>query len=174
MKKPDESQLNLPKDVQKLADKFRKKRLDKARIEKEKKLKAKKDKKALDAKRLKEGLVYAKEVFEWAENFRKNKIGKEFLEVSHVPTAYCQVFFFNGKVPDTEWMGLGISTKGMRLTHGGRWAAMTMIDVYSAEDLAREVDTRILKEASEWIKNGKAWKCIIDGFDYLKKWDTDY
>lgn len=165
--------INFPENIRELAQKFRSQRIEKQRIENQKRWEQEKKKKRLHALRLKTGLVYAKQVFDWAESFRDSDLGKELMRASHIPTAYENIFFFDGHVEGVDWVGLVVSPKGFFLNRGGRYSTLTQQAIKSSSDLARSVDTKVLKMACEWIDNGKVWECIERRFDYLKKHQAD-
>lgn len=169
MSKSETDLLSFPDDITELADKFRKNRLDEERVRKQKKLEREKQEKQTRDKRLKEGLEYAKKIYRWAELFRTSAVGQELMKVSHIPTAYRNIFFFDGRVEGVDWVGLVVSPKGISLDSGGRWAALARKEMKSASDLAASADTRILELACEWIDNGKVWECIKRRFDYLNR-----
>jgi len=86
-----------------------------------------------------------------------------------VPTAYKNIFFFDGHIENTSWVGLVVNPKGLCLNHGGRYSSLFQRFINTSKELAESVDTRILKEACTWLDNGKAWECIERRFDYLNK-----
>lgn len=168
-KKANKRNIDFPQKIHKLAEKFRKTRLEEERKARQKKSKEERERKRMQAKRLKSGLPYAEKIFVWAGLFRKSSIGRELMEVSHIPTAFSNIFFFNKKVGELKWVGFVVSPRGLRLNSGGRYNTLTEKQVKSASHLAKSVDTRILQVVCEWIDSGKVWKCIERGFDYLKE-----
>lgn len=164
-----DSVLSIPENINKLAKKLRDERVasEKLRAQQEQEQEAKE--KALRAENLKTGLVYARKIFQWTNAFRASFVGQELMKVSHVPTAYKNIFFFDGHVENTNWVGLVVNPKGLCLNHGGRYSSLSQRFVKTSKELAEYVDTRILKEACEWLDNGKVWECIERRFDYLKK-----
>lgn len=146
-----------PENIRKLADKFREQRLAKFRAEKKRKLEANKKK----AKRLKSGLKYAKQIYNWAEAFRVSEIGCELIKKASI------IFLFDKRVEGTDWVGLLISAQGLKLKYDGRSFSQCIILVESAEDLAQKVDTKILKCACEQLDEGKIWECIEHRFNNL-------
>lgn len=161
--------LHFPDDISNLADKFRNNRLDDERVRKQKKIEREKQERQTRDKRLKDGLVYAKKIYRWAELFRTSAVGQELMKVSHIPTAYQNIFFFDGHIEGVDWVGLVLSPKGLSLDSGGRWSTLTRKEIKSALDLAASVDTRILELACEWIDDGQVWECIKRHFGYLNK-----
>lgn len=166
------SNIVFPQNIQDLAKKFRDQRLVKAELEKQRKYKREKEKKRLHALRLKTGLVYAKQVFNWANSLRNSKIGKELMKASHIPTAYNNIFFFDGHIKGVDWLGLVVSPEGFFLNYGGRYSTLTQRAIKSSSELACMVNTKVLKTACEWINSGKVWECIERRFDYLIKDQT--
>ena len=168
-KKANESGINFPENICSLADKFRESRLEKEKKEKEEKLKREQERRRIQDERLKDGLSYAKKVFAWATAFRKSRVGKELMRVSHIPTAYSNIFFFDGRIEGTNWVGFLVDPKGIQLNHGGRYSTLTQKAIKSPLHLAKSVDTKILVAACEWIDTGKVWECIERRFDYLEE-----
>jgi len=159
----------VPKNIEKLAQRLRDKRVtsEKLRAQQEQEREAKE--KALRAENLKNGLVYARKIFRWTNAFRNSIVGQELMRKSHIPTIYNNIFFFDGHIENTNWVGLVVSPKGLCLNHGGRYSNLSQRFVTTSKELAESVDARILKEACEWLDNGKVWECIERHFDYLKK-----
>ncbi|MBI2062408.1 MAG: hypothetical protein HYT64_01825 [Candidatus Yanofskybacteria bacterium] len=91
------------------------------------------------------------------------------MKKSHIPTAYNNIFFFDGHIENTDWVGLVVNPKELLLDSGGRWSALGRKSINSAKELAESVDTRILKESCGWLDNGKVWECIERRFGYLDK-----
>lgn len=162
-----------PKNIHDLAQKFQDLRLENKRIKRQKERKREKEKKHLEAVRLKAGLVYAEKIFNWAKIFRNSRIGKELMLTSHIPTAYSNIFFFDGEIEGFDWRGLLISPKGLFLNYGGRYSVFTQKHIKSSSDLAKSVDTEILKTACEWIDDGRVWECIERRFNYLNNKKTN-
>ncbi len=110
-------------------------------------------------KRLKDGLQYAEKIFVWAEAFRKSAPAQKLFEVGdgllHHGT---NVIFFDGHLKKTEWIGLGVTEKDMYWI--GSWYMASERSVESPEELAEDVETKILELACEWIDNGDVWRCI--------------
>lgn len=164
-----DSVLLVPENINKLAKNYRDERVasEKLRAQQEEERKTKE--KALRAENLKNGLVYARKIFLWTNAFRNSSVGQELMKKSHIPTAYNNIFFFDGHVENTNWVGLVVNLKGLCLNHGGRYSNLFQRHVHTSKELAESVDTRILKEACEWLDNGKVWECIERRFDYLNK-----
>lgn len=164
-----DSVLFVPENINKLAKKLRDERVvsEKLRAQQEQEREAKE--RAWRAECLKTGLVYARKIFLWTNAFRNSFVGQELMKKSHIPTAYNNIFFFDGHVENTNWVGLVVNPKGLCLNHGGRYSALFQRFVHTSKELAESVDTRILKEACEWLDNGKVWECIERRFDYLNK-----
>ena len=136
-------------------------------MEKEARTQREKDEERLAAERLEKGLKYAKKIFAWAEIFGASEKGIRFMEVSHVPTSSKCIFFFED-IKGRTYIRLGISRIwGLFWDH---WTSRfpAFHQMASPKALASSVDTRILKSACEQIENGKVWRCIEKGFDYLK------
>lgn len=162
----------VPKNINKLAKKLRDERVASEKFRAQQKREQEAKKRAWRAENLKTGLIYARKIFLWANAFRNSFVGQELMRVSHIPTAYHNIFFFDGHVENTDWVGLGVNPKGLCLNYGGRYSSLSQKFVYTSKELAETVDTRILKEVCEWIDNGKVWECIERRFDYLNK-NTD-
>lgn len=134
----------------------------------------KKREKKIQAKRLANGLAYAKKIYKWSEDFRKSDKGKELIKISHIPTAYEQVFIFTDEVESVDrWVGLVVDKKGLWLDYGGMYSHSNRVYISSAVDLAKKVETKVLKAVCHSIDNGKIWKCIQSGFDCLKEKDEN-
>ena len=165
----DNSVFSVPENIKELSRKFREKRIADERLRAQQKKEREAREKALRAERLKTGLAYAQKIFLWTNAFRNSPVGQELMRKSHIPTAYENIFFFDGHVENTEWVGLVVNPKGLHLNHGGRYSNLSQKLVDTSKELAELVDTRILKKACEWIDSGKVWECIERRFDYLKK-----
>ena len=164
-----DSVLLVPENINKLAQKLRDKRIaiEKLKAQQEQEREAKEN--ALRAENLKNGLAYARKIFLWINAFRNSSVGQELMKKSHIPTAYNNILFFDGHIENISWVGLIVNPKGLCLNHGGRYGNLFQEFVRTSKELAECVDTRILKEACEWLDNGKVWECIERRFDYLKK-----
>jgi len=160
--------LNVPKEISDLALEFRRQRTEKEQAERLKKQKRDAEQKRVHAARLKTGLGYATKVFLWAQTLKESDVGQELMKKSHIPTAYSKILFFDGHIVGVKWVGLGISSKGLFLTHGGRMSHLFHKQMSSPENLAESVPSVVLEVASEWIDNGQVWDCIKRRFDYLK------
>ena len=117
-------------------------------------------------KRLKEGLSYAKFIFEWTDEFRKNEDGKRIIKIGE-RTFFGGVMFFDYHLYGKAWRGLGVSKNGVWWIRGGCGAYP--VDVQSPEELAAEIDTAILSTSCESIKNGKVWECIKNRWEINPK-----
>lgn len=163
-KKKKVSEINFPDDISKMAQSSKTLRLKKE-IQKEFSRKIKREEVArLKTKRVKEGLVFAKKVFAWAESFRESEAGQELMRAN-----YSEIFFFDGQIEGIRWVGLLVSPKGLSLSNGGRWSVIFRKVIDSPEDLAASTDTRVLKEACAWIEDGRVWDCIKRRFLYLNE-----
>lgn len=160
----------VPENIEKLAKKLRDERIASKKLSTKQEQERRAKEKAWHAKCLKTGLVYARKIFLWTNAFRNSSVGQELMKVS--PTAYHDIVFFDGHVENTNWVGLMVNPKGLCLNHGGRYRALSQRFVHTSKELAESVDTRILKEACEWLDNGKVWECIERRFDYLNKRDV--
>ena len=165
----DNSVFSVPENIKELTKEFREKRIADERLRAQQKQEREAREKALRADNLKNGLSYAQKIFLWTNAFRNSPVGQELMRKSHIPTAYENIFFFDGHVENTEWVGLVVNPKGLHLNHGGRYSNLSQKLVDTSKELAELVDTRILKKACEWIDSGKVWECIERRFDYLKK-----
>lgn len=159
--------VKFPEEIIRFARESHKRILDEKEQEEVKRRAREEENSRIRCERLKNGLRYAKKVFEWAEDFKKSRVGQELMEISHLPSATKNVFFFDGNIAGVNWLGLAITPKGLLLVTGGR--CRTEKHVESAPDLAASVDTKILQAACKWIKNGRVWECIKDRFRYLEE-----
>ena len=161
--------LLVPENINKLAKKLRDERVasEKFRLQQKREREAKE--KAFRAENLKNGLAYARKIFLWTNTFRNSSVGQELMRKSHIPTAYNNIFFFDGRIENVNWVGLVVNPKGLCLNYGGRYSSLSQRFVHTSKELAESVDTRIPKEACEWLDNGKVWECIERRFDYLNK-----
>ena len=153
-----DSVLLIPENIEKLAKKFREKRIASEKLKAQQEQEREAKEKALRAENLKNGLVYARKIFQWTNAFRNSFVGQELMKVSHIPTAYNNIFFFDGHIENTNWVGLVVNPKGLCLNHGGRYGNLSQRFVNTSKELAELVDTRILKEACGWLDNGKVWE----------------
>ena len=159
----------VPNNIKKLAQNYRDERITSEKLKAQQKQEREAEEKALRAENLKNGLVYAQKIFLWTNAFRNSSVGQELMKKPHIPTAYNNIFFFDGHIENTNWVGLIVNPKGLCLNHGGRYSNLFQRFVHTSKELAESVDTRILKEACEWLDNGKVWECIERRFNYLKK-----
>ena len=162
----EEIVLDIPKDIQELAQEFRQQKIKKERSDKLIKQKRKAKEIQLRIIRLKNGLKYATKIFLWAKALRSSPTGWALMENSHPPTAYSRIIFFDDHIVGVPWIGLGISLKGVFITNGGKGAGLFDQPIYSPEQLAESAETAALKMASEWIDNGQVWHCIKGRFNY--------
>jgi len=160
--------MDIPFKIKEMADKFWNKELEKQGIFGEKELERKLEEKILREKRLKEGLKYAKQIFKWASSFRKSKVGRKLIVISHIPIAYKQIFFFDGHVEGADWIVFVVSREGLFLNTGGLYSFFSQKEISSSSVLASSVDVKILKTTCDWINDGRVWECIERRFDYLK------
>ena len=165
----EESTFFVPEEIENLAQKFRDARIERDKLTQLQRQEREGKEKTLRAERRKAGLVYAKKVFLWAETFQNSFVGQELMEMSHIPTAYKNIFFFDGHIEGVDWVGLVVTPKGLYLDHGGRYSALSRKTINTPIELAESVDARVLKMACEWFDNGWVWDCIKRRFDYLKK-----
>ena len=163
-----DSVLLVPENINKLAKKLRDERVASERLRAQQEQEREAKEKALRAENLKNGLAYARKIFLWTNAFRNSSVGQELMKKSHIP-GYNSIFFFDGHIENINWVGLVVNPKGLCLNHGGRNSNLFQRFVHTSKELAEYVDTRILKEACEWLDNGKVWECIERRFDYLKK-----
>jgi len=160
-----------PDNIRRMADEFLTKRVAKQTLERLQKRTEAIARKVIEEGRLESGLVYAQRIFNWAKAFRESDMGQELMETSHVPTAYKNIFFFDGQIERTPWLGFGVSPKGLFLSRDNRFETLTRKYIESAEDLAKSVAAKVLKTVCEWIDNGLVWECIERRFAYL--YDVD-
>jgi len=163
----------VPENIKQLAEKFREERIASEKLEAQQKQEQKAKERAIRTKRLRTGLDYARKIFLWTNAFRNSFVGQELMKISHETRVYKNIFFFDGHIKGVNWVGLIVNPKELLLSYGGRWSVLGRESINSAKELAGSVDTKILKEACEWIDNGKVWECIERRFDYLKKRDAD-
>lgn len=107
------------------------------------------------------GLAFAEEIFIWALLFRESAEGKKLIEVGH-PTLFSWhetgIFLFDGDIKGTSWRAIGIGEKGVWWLANG--CGSRPVHVTSPEELAEQVDTKILKQAVAWLEDGRVWECI--------------
>ena len=153
--------MDIPEDIQALARLFEQKRIEEEQAEKARKAKVRRQWAQLQSDRLKVNLENAKVVFDWANGLYDSITGKILMAESHPPTAYKNIFFFDGRVAGKEWCGFLLEDgKGLCLSDGGRWAAALRTEVKNVKHLAGSVDPEILSEVVKWIDDGRAWDCI--------------
>ena len=111
-------------------------------------------KRKIDAKeRQKKGFRYAKKLLRWAHEFIQSDDVKKLLSVSRR-----SLFIFDEDLPGVFWQAIGVSEGGLWWMRNGCGARPEFCN--TPEELADEVDYRILKEACAWIDSGKVWECI--------------
>lgn len=114
------------------------------------------------------GIQSAEEVFAWAAALAKTEEAKVFLRISHMPTAYGNILFFEDAAPGTDWFGLGIEPRGLYVAYSGRWEFdKPRIILRSPNELAFFVHPDALALAVQCVRSGEAWQTIEDGFAYL-------
>lgn len=164
---PEEYKIDFPETIRELAEKLFSEEIRKKNEKLQKRMEEESKKAAIVAERIALGAPYAEKIFKWTKAFRESDIGKKLMEISHIPTAYKFVFFFTGKAEGKEWTGIGVSCqKGVLWGHERRYELHHYED--TPEELAGNIDPDILKLACEWIDDGRVWKRIEEGFDYLK------
>ncbi|MBI2099331.1 hypothetical protein HYT45_02890 [Candidatus Uhrbacteria bacterium] len=168
---PEEEQKDLeisfPEDILKMAQEFKMRRLEKEIRKIREEFLRRQEAARLKTERVKTGLAFAKKVFAWAKSFRESEAGKELMRVSHIPTDYQNIFFFDGHVAGTEWVELVVTPQGLFLDNDGKMSCLFRKEINSPRELAASLDTRILKESCEWIDDGRVWECIKRRFAYL-------
>lgn len=139
-------------------------RQEQEEFERQQKEKEEKEKKILEHRR-KHGLKFAKTIFDWAKELRKDESIKKLIEIGHSYTN--GIFFFDGKVNGCTWVGLGIYEDGLWWIKSG----CGCVEQYMAtpEELAEQVDVQILKEACNWIWDERVWQCINGRFEDMRK-----
>ncbi len=153
--------MDIPQDILDLVNSLKTKHLNFDRDEKVRKKQRVARGKQVKSARLKANIENAKIVFEWAEVLYNSTVGKILMQESHPPTAYKNIFFFDGHVQDKDWVGFLIEDgKGLCLSDGGKFALHTRLTITSAKHLAVSVDPEILSEVVKWIEDGRVWDCI--------------
>ena len=162
----------VPDNIKRLAKNYRDERVSSEKLIAQQKREREAKTKAIRAENLKNGLAYARKIFLWVNAFRNSSVCQELIKVSYIPNisnARSNVFFFDGHIENVNWVGMVVKPEGLYLRDGGRLSNLFERFVRTPKELAKLVDTRILKEACEWIDNGKVWECIERRFDYLGK-----
>lgn len=116
-----------------------------------------------EEKNLREGLDCAKKIWHWVEEMRQSDLGKKMIRLSHVPTAYRLVVFWDGYEPGTtRWFSLAFYEDGLMRPHYGRMFGYTKFN--SADELAKSFPPEILEKICVVIDDGSVWKRIEKGF----------
>ena len=163
MKNQDES-LKTPEWMEKFAEQLTKS------LKEEKQREIARDAERKKAARLvvnewrKQGLPYAKEIFDWCKKFKKSVTGKKLLRIGNIYGNCHGVCFFNGWVKGTYHRIIGVSNAGVWFLGSGCGATERIMK--TPEKLAADVATETLALACEWIKNEKAWECIKETLLY--------
>ena len=112
---------------------------------------------------LQNGLKYARKIWRWVQNMQQSDLGKKMMRLSHVPTAYRLVYFWDGyETGTTNWISLAFSEDGLIRPLGTRMFTYTKFN--SADELAKDIPTDILKEVCQAIDCGSVWQRIEKGF----------
>lgn len=160
-----QEKIEFPENISRLAETLIEEKLREEREFTDKIKAAKIKQEKIEKENIKSGIFYAKKIWSWARKFVRADIGRKLIKVSHTPTAYKWVCFFDGHIEGLSWRGLGITDEGVCWMRSGCGATPQLFN--SLRDLAK-MDTKILRLACEWIDNGKVWECIERRFDYLK------
>jgi len=122
--------MDIPQDILDLVNSFKTRHLNFARDKKDRARQAKKQADQLKALRLKANLANARVVFEWVEVLYNSTVGKILMQESHPPTTYKNIFFFDGRVQDKDWVGFLIEQIARRnpAVYGGL-AAPLVFDI---------------------------------------------
>ena len=161
-KKKPEDEIKVPESVKRLAGVQYQLKLasEKARLQEQKEVEAKR--RLAFEKRIKEGLLYAREIFKWAQAFMNSKTGRKLIQTGH---RYVDgIFFFDEQLEGLPRRSLGVGKKGIWWRGSGCGASEAY--VRSPKDLAGNIDTKILREACKWIDSGKIWECVKRHFNY--------
>ena len=110
------------------------------------------------AERIKNGLKYAKKIFQWAEEFAGTSEGRRLIEIGMKYNYREGIYFFDEKIPGEAWRGLGISKKGLWWIYNGCCARERYVE--TPEELASEIEPVILQKAVETLETGQVWECI--------------
>lgn len=111
-------------------------------------------KEKIDAKeRQKKGVHYAKKLLQWAHAFIESEDGRKLLT-----SARRHLYIFDEDLPGVSWKAIGVDEGGLWWMRYGCGAQPQFAN--TPEELADEVDFRILKATCEWIESGKIWECI--------------
>jgi len=153
-----DEKFEVPKEIEELAKKLS---ADLARRKQEKKDEEARRKKVAELatrKNKEAGLPYAREIFQWAEQFKKSEAGRKLLRIGNIYADNVGVCFFNGYVKGTMNRRLGISKEGVWFHGFGCGSSIRIME--TPEKLAHYVSAQTLQLACEWIKNDKAWECV--------------
>lgn len=115
---------------------------------------------------LQHGLELANKIWKWVQNIRRSDLGKKLIRLSHIPTAYHLIIFWDGyETSTTNWFSLAFSDEGLIRPLGTRMFTSTKFS--SASELAKKIPTDVLHRACVAIDDGSVWQRIEKGF--LKK-----
>lgn len=103
--------------------------------------------------RQKKGFRYAKKLLRWVHAFIESEDGRKLLKASRY-----HLYIFDEDLPGVAWKAIGVSEGGLWWMRNGCGAKPEFCN--TPEDLADEVDSKILKEACAWTDSGKVWECI--------------
>ncbi len=160
----------IPEAIKALAERLTAHRLAEKKQTKKEARAHKKAEEELKNERLKKGLVYATKIMVWAQDFRSSTEGRRLMHISHMPTTYKGVYFFDGEIQGLPKIRLGISSKGLFIDRGGRFSSQrNPVVCKSVCDLAQAVETIVLEVACDWIESGAVWVCIERGFQYFDR-----
>lgn len=149
--------MEIPEDLEKLANDLYAKRLAEERKDQEKERARRAAEEAARKKRIEEGLSYAQFILEWVKEFKDSAVGKLIIKICEW-TYLRGIMFFDDKVKGKPFRGLGVSAKGLWWMSTGCGSHPRIVQF--AEELAAEIDPEILQAACESIKSGKVWECI--------------
>lgn len=117
------------------------------------------------------GLILAREIWQWAKDIRRSDLGKKLMRLSHMPTEYHLVVFWDGygnNITDPhnrDWYSLAFAERGLIRPLYGRM--FTSIKFNSANDLVKKIPIDVLEKVCIAIEDGSVWQRIEKGF--LKK-----
>lgn len=130
----------------------------KSKLERERRLADKK----VRQRNLKEGLPHAEFIFKWAKEFRGSEEGQKLIELCSW-TFLGGIMFFDEKLDNFPWRGLGVSKDGLWWMRSGCGAKPNKVN--SPKDLAVVIMPEILSAARDNIKSGRVWDCIKDRWE---------
>lgn len=122
---------------------------------------------------LKHGLKYAQKIWRWVKDVRNSDFGKKMMWLSHIPTVYHLVVFWDGYANNKtdpynrNWFSLAFGEDGLIRPLYGRMFTFTKFS--SANELSQKIPTDVLEKVCAAIDDGSVWKRIEKGFDYLKE-----